>query len=197
MGILDLFFRKKEEAEHVPKINAALKSSFSNVKRDILHLHTNLSTHQEHTSKKFQDFEQRIKYLELALKSSQQYVLRASKKEELIQEETEEIPDEETTLNFLKGLPQAELKLFRALYELQLSLNAKHISYKSLASYIYPGKDYNSIRSTITQFVLRLYTEGLVDKQRIGKETYVKVTPNGHKILKSAKMKKLAKEIQA
>lgn len=205
MSIFDFLFKKNEE-ESNSKIHSTLKTSFSNVKQDILHMHKSVSEHKEHTSNKFKELDERIKRIEMILMTKnhlrpelrqEQVIVQKPQNEEV--EETEEAEtaaelEGENILNVLKGIPRAELKLFRTLYELQTSLNAKHISYKSLASYLYPGKDYNSIRSTITQFVLRLYTEGLVDKQRIGKETYIKITPNGHRLLKNAKLKKLIKE---
>ena len=196
MGVFSFLFKKKSgEVEKISKINDTLKSSFSNVKTDILHLHKNLSDHTSHTHGRFQEMEDRIKRIELILMNNKpQQAIKILEQRELIKEE-ETTPDVDV-INVLKGLPPAELKLFRTLYELQSSLNAKHISYKSLASYIYPGKEYNSIRSTITQFVLRLHTEGLIDKQRIGKETYVKISQQGHKILKNAKIKRIMKEVE-
>lgn len=194
MGILDFLF-KRGEREVLTRVHYSLKNSFTNVKKDMTHLHKTVSDNKEHTTKKFQEFEDRIKKLELVLHSNHPQQLTKI----LIQKEPEqeEIQDSDSMLSILEGLPKSELKLFKTLYELQLSLNAKQISYKSLASYLYPGKDYNSIRSSITQFVLRLNTEGLIEKQRIGKETYVKISQQGHKLLKNAKNKKLIKELEA
>ena len=126
----------------------------------------------------------------------QRTIGRPQQIEEVNENEFEANEDEDILINQLKGIPKAELKLFKTLYELQQSLNVKHISYKSLASYLYPGKDYNSIRSTITQFVIRLYTEGLIEKQRIGKENYVRLTQHGQKVIKNAKIKRMIKEIE-
>jgi hypothetical protein len=208
MGVLDFLFGKKEEEDPSVKINSSLKSSFLNVKKDILDLHKNFSNHHNNHYQKFDQIDQRLKRIESSMEILSDYV-REYKSNVKIQRATQNVeekdeeeitldePDEDNqVMSVLKSLPRAELKLFRTLYELQNSLNAKHISYKSLAQYLYPGKDYNSIRSTITQFVLRLYSEGLIDKQRIGKETYVKITNNGYKLLKNAKIKKLMKEAE-
>ncbi len=200
MAIFGRFFKKRrEQEEQFSKINETLKGSFTNVKKDVLHLHGTFTDHKEHTHNRLQELEERIKRLELVLMSSKpqraaELIVEAAEEEEI--EQIEEQLDGEMILSALKGIPRAELKLFKTLYDLQTSLNAKHISYKSLASYLYPGKDYNSIRSTITQFVLRLYTEGLIDKQRIGKETYIKITPNGYKLLKNTRIKRMIKEAE-
>ncbi|MBI2148715.1 hypothetical protein HYU23_03475 [Candidatus Woesearchaeota archaeon] len=203
MGLFSFFKKKKsDKEEHTAKINEALKNSFSNVKKDILHIHKGISDHKDNTHKRFESIEKRLEKIEINLNILQQtqrpqkFIEKTPKQIEA-EEETEELPEEEDILlNQLRGIPKAELKLFKTLYELQQSLNLKHISYKSLASYLYPGKDYNSIRSTITQFVLRLYTEGLIEKQRIGKENFIKLTPHGQKVIKSAKTKRMIKEIE-
>src|SRR3989338_873615 len=182
MGIFDFISKKRKSEQHnLIKISEHLKGSFNNVKKDILHLHGIVEEHTKSTNNKFLVIEDRMKRIErlLATKQNQEEKESSSTHINKIQLNYKELEEEilvepETStppiLNVLRSLPRAELKLFKALYELQNSLNAKHISYKSLANYLYPGKEYNSIRSTITQFVLRLYTEGLIDKQRIGKE---------------------------
>ncbi len=181
-----------------------LKNSFSNVKKDMLHLHQTVSTQVNHTNKKFSEIDERMRRIEFLLHSNlrknqepERTIIQEPEKKDLEVEQVEEIETtEDAAINLLKSLPRAELKLFKALHELQNSLKAKHISYKSLANYIYPGKEYNSIRSTITQFILRLNTEGLVDKQRIGREAYAKITPHGFQSLKSAKIQKIIKDLE-
>jgi len=195
MGLFDFLFRRGDR-EIIARVNYTLKNSFHNVKKDVTHIHKTISDHKEYTNKRFQEVEEKFKKLELILNSNHpQKLIRIIQNNEL-KEEIEEPIENDNLLNMLRGIPKAELNLFKTLYGLQQSLNAKHISYKSLASYLYPGREYNSIRSTITQFVLRLHTEGLIEKQRIGKETYVKISQNGYKLLKSAKIKKAMKEIE-
>ena len=205
MGIFDFLFKKKEAEDITTEINKSLKNSFSNVKKDILNLYENNAEQNSITNSRFAAIEKRLERIEANSSVLSSYIREIKKyheaKEEVIEEPEEELEvqrlnEQDNIGNVLKNLPRAELKLFIALHELQQNLNAKQISYKSLASYLYPEKEYNSIRSTITQFILRLYTEGMIDKQRIGKETYVKITPNGYKILKSARIKKLIKEVE-
>ena len=205
MGIFDFLFKKKEAEDITIEINKSLKNSFSNVKKDILNLYENNAEQNSITNSRFAAIEKRLERIEANSSVLSSYIREIKKyheaKEEVIEEPEEELEvqrlnEQDNIGNVLKNLPRAELKLFIALHELQQNLNAKQISYKSLASYLYPEKEYNSIRSTITQFILRLYTEGMIDKQRIGKETYVKITTNGYKILKNAKIKKLIKEVE-
>ncbi len=212
MGLFSIFKKKVDNKEdHVKKINEILKSSFSNVKKDMLHVHKKVLDHTDSSIRRFERIEKRLERMEITLNVLQQTQkhqriiidqpqIEQSKKIQIEEDIVPEIDfeqEDEVLASQLKGIPQAELKLFKTLCDLQQSLNLKHISYKSLASYLYPGKDYNSIRSTITQFVLRLYTEGLIDKQRIGKETFIKLTTHGHKVLKNQKTKKIIKELEA
>jgi len=202
MGVFSFLFKKKNSDDHIIRINNSLKSSFSNIKEDMLHVHKSLSSHTENTSKRFQDIEERVKRMEKVLSALNYQSTKITKEEPIIiapvqiKEESYELEEVKDILSVLNGIPKAELKLFKTIHDLQLSLNAKHISYKSLASYLYPGKEYNSIRSTITQFVIRLHTEGLVEKQRIGKETYVCISSHGNRLLKDARIKKIIKDIE-
>jgi len=202
MGLFSFLSKKRnKKQEHLDKIGEHLKNSFSNVKKDMLHLHQSVNNHMSHTNRKFNDIEDRMKRIELMFLTNHRQAREEIEEKitkQRVKEEPEESEDtqEDAVLNLLKSFPRAELKLFKALHELQNSLNAKHISYKSLANYIYPGKEYNSIRSTITQFILRLNTEGLVDKQRIGREAYAKITPYGGQILKNARVRNVIKEVE-
>ncbi len=200
MGFFDLFKKKNiEKNEDLVELSENLKNSFLNVKKDMSGLHKTVEDHTIQTNLKIQSIELRMERIEGLLMN--QFTTKVKPQEQVLKEEQKISEEQEIEpyerdlfLETLKVLPRAELKLFATLYELQNSLNAKHISYKSLASYLYPGKEYNSIRSTITQFILRLHSEGLIDKQRIGKEVYVKVTPHGQKLLKNTKIKNLIKE---
>ena len=200
MSIFNFLFKKKSEEDHIGRMNNSLKSSFSNIKNDMLHLHKTISSHTDNTSKKFQEVENRVRRMELILMTLNNISNKEIKETKIVipqQQEPMEEPEEQIELiSVLNGIPKAELKLFKTLHDLQLSLNAKQVSYRSLASYLYPGKEYSSIRSTITQFVLRLHTEGLIEKQRIGKETYIRITNHGNKILKDVRVKRLIKEIE-
>lgn len=193
MGIFSFLFKRGDHEEKISNIEETLKSSFSNVKKDIIHVHKTISDHKDTHHDRFQQIEERLKRIELSLLVNQPKKL-AKKVVEEEEFEEQEIPNQ--TANIFQSMPRAELKLFKTLYDIQLTLNAKNISYKSLASYLYPGKEYNSIRSTITQFVIRLHTEGLVEKKRIGKETYVGVSKYGLKMLKKAKIKRILKELE-
>lgn len=194
MGLFSLFFKKEGDKENqIAKINETLKTSFSNVKKDITNVHKHISDHKEDTHNKFKYIEERIKKLELVLLNNQQNLSKPVAEEV---ENEEPTADESQLLDLLKGFPRAELRLFSAIYQLQKSLNANHISYKTLAKYLYPQKEYDSIRSTIAQFILRLQAEGLVDKKRMGKEAYVKITNTGHKALRKVRKKNLLRDLE-
>src|SRR3989344_9352709 len=94
MGVFSFLFKKKsEDVENISKINDTLKSSFSNVKTDILHLHKNLSDHTSHTHGRFQEMEDRIKRIELILMNNKpQQAIKILEQRELIKEE-ETTPD--------------------------------------------------------------------------------------------------------
>ena len=64
MGLFSIFKKKRDEEERAAKINEALRNSFSNVKKDIVHIHKGFSDHTEHASKKFESIEKRLERIE-------------------------------------------------------------------------------------------------------------------------------------
>ncbi len=197
MGVFDFLFKKKRSnKDNFSNINKSLQYSFSNVKKDILYLQESFKEKDNETNQKFQLIEERVKNVESLLSRLMQNNQTAIKTKEKSTEGTSDIQYDDSFLNVLKSFQRAEIRMFKTIYELQTNLNLKHISYKSIASYLYPNKDYSSIRSAITQFLTRLNAEGLIDKRRIGKEAYVGITPEGHKLLKGAKIKKFIESLE-
>lgn len=198
MGIFDFLFKKnRHEGDKISTINKSLHNSFSNVKKDILHLHKTIKEKDDETNQRFQLIEERIKKMEgLFFSKLTQKESFMQKIKEQPREEKSDIEYDDSFLNALKSFQRTEIRMFKTIYELQTNLHLKHISYKSLASYVYPNKNYGSIRSAITQFLARLHTEGLVDKKRVGKEAYVTLTPQGYRVIKNAKIKKFIESLQ-
>ena len=116
MGLFSIFKKKRDEEERAAKINEALRNSFSNVKKDIVHIHKGFSDHTEHASKKFESIEKRLERIEVTLNVLQQTrrpqrtIGRPQQIEEVNENEFEANEDEDILINQLKGIPKAELK---------------------------------------------------------------------------------------
>ena len=93
--------------------------------------------------------------------------------------------------DILEGLTDTHKHLFKTIYHLQSQLGGNAVSFKSLASMAYAGKDYGQIRSTISQYLNSLYQMGLIDKKRYGKEAFISLTDLGLSIVDKKDLVKL------
>jgi hypothetical protein len=168
---------KKEIKDHIHNLHLHLSHSFTNIKDDISNIHLHLSQ----KDKKMAELEGKLILLEnkimysLQLKEGPMQI--ETKKEEIIELERESSMAELTSFTYTQ---QAILK---ALCELQEQLNSP-ISFKSLAKYLYPGKKYGAVRTTLSEYIDTLSTYGLVTKNKIGRETVANITKKGQTLAK-------------
>ena len=99
-----------------------------------------------------------------------------------------EIP-ENLDISDIASLTYTQQAILKALYELQVQLDSP-ISFKSLAKYLYPGKRYGSVRTTLSEYLDTLSTYNLVKKDKIGRETVANITSKGKKLAKELVKKK-------
>jgi hypothetical protein len=166
------FFKKwaKEEIDSpIRKLSFHISNSFLNVKKDM----DALSSENSVNSEKFVRIEQRMEFLEkqiLIILSSEK-----TPKEEI------ELPSRELKLlpeTVLESLTFTQKKLLFALYEYQEKLESP-ISLKSLAKIMYPDKKYGQVRTTITEYLDVLASNGLIQKTRRRRQSYAQMTENG------------------
>ena len=169
---------KNELNFHFGRLHLDLSKAFLNIKNDISNIHRNLG---ERNSRIY-DIERRLTALEHKLILS----LEGGKQSRL--KEQNESEEEETDLKEESGFPTltyTQKVILAAIYELGQQLNSP-ISFKSVATYLYPGKKYASFRTTLSEYIDLLSTYDLARKEKIGRETVTVITKKG---------KKLAKEI--
>ncbi len=176
----------KEAHERIDQVHRVLKNSFENVKEDIQELgdwqRTLEMSHKEHKYK-LEDIHQRLKRIEnyiFSLNNLHNQKVESTKqvqKKEI--EELEDISDSKDVLNILTA---TQVNMFIKLYQLQKQVGSK-ISYKSLASILYKDKNYNEVRSTLSEYISFLVDHDLVKKYRKGKESYAGITERGLELL--------------
>lgn len=81
-------------------------------------------------------------------------------------------------------LTRLQQETFYTLANLIYKTNAKWVSIKSLVSELYPGRPYNTVRTTIFEYIKTLEEIGLVDRQKRGILTYLAITEKGTGIIK-------------
>lgn|SRR3989344_4222933 len=200
-----IFGRKESDAEdRFQRLHETLKLTFSNIREDIDRLHKWTENTHENTQDhrlKLREHELRLLKIENQLNSIvSTMLLREQAPTPLIEEKRnfrlqEELPLEEGPERVKKSeifsaLTKTQLDLFKTIYQIQKQANSNKVSLRSIANLHYAGKPYNSVRSTISDYLTILHTWGLIKKQRVGKESFVAITKNGLELISETKEKK-------
>ena len=193
-----LFKKRDDTEERFRNLHDVLKTTFSNVREDIDRLHKWVdSSHEHHNSHRinFKEHELRLLKLENQISLLLDKVLHeeAPEKEEYEgdKDEIEELLPKKISQNeIFSSLTKTQLDLFKTIYQIQKQTNSSKVSLRSIANLHYSGKPYNSVRSTISDYLTMLHTWGLIKKQRVGKESFVAITKTGMDLISETKEKK-------
>lgn len=176
-------FKKKEEIpeqHHIKKrvdtIEQGVKSSFSNIRKDILHLFSKLDKHDK----------------ELLMLKHRLSTMQSTKEPEIQEEITREIEVDSTKPNIAwEDLTTVQQSLFKSLAVLQVESSQKWVAMKNLAEELYPNKPYDSVRSMISDYIHLLVDMGLVKKSRKRRQVYLSLSKTGTKFFDKTKQKKI------
>src|SRR3989344_7119187 len=151
-------------------LHHSLTLSFSNIKSEIQHLtkslsHSHKKHHYHHTH--LNEHEQKIRVLSKRLEQLES-LLKIQP-----QQTTGIVVTESSQTNPLDFLTDTQRIFCQKLALLQKETPGKWIPLKYLAQELYPGKDYQQIRSTISQFVSTIEDLGFVKRIRKGRQAYV------------------------
>jgi len=177
-----------EIKEHIHNLHLHLSNSFLNIKKDI----TNIHEHLNQKDKRILELEGKVSQLERRILYFLQF-----KEEEPKQIETskEEVTEEKIIpISDLTSMTFTQQAILKAIYQLQNQLNSP-ISFKSLAKYLYPGKKYSAVRTTLSEYIDHLSTYNIVKKDRVGRETVASITKKGQKLAEEMTKKDKQKKI--
>jgi chromosome segregation ATPase len=167
---------KKRDDKRVDELESSIKNSFQNMRTDMSHVSkwiTHFKTKHEEHHTKIEDLHKRIELLEelLAVKNavSSKIPQKVRVKEENLDELEEELPE----ISNEKELPEAQMRVCECLAALQREEPNSWSSLPKLAAEVYPGRDYEQVRSAILQLVNVLEAEGFVAKKKVRKSVYV------------------------
>ncbi|MBI5392150.1 hypothetical protein HZB00_04065 [Candidatus Woesearchaeota archaeon] len=145
------------------------------------HHHTKTTHHEKRIEILEQKLEQVLLLLSQLDQEEQSQTVVAQKEEWKPAQESLSIID---TIN---ELTTTQKMIFGAVLNLQQQFGYNAVSTKSLAKVIYPDKEYDQVRSTLSEYLAMLATFGLLAKKRKGKESFVTITTTGLKIGKVIK----------
>jgi len=191
---------KRSVIKKLKELDSALKSSFSNLKCDMVKISNHLidldsrineQNNQLRELKKeidsLRDKEISIDTIKENLKKEILQDLRASQKSN---NSTRESPDEAFGNRSVKstersvsvrrtpnttGFTGLHMEMLKRLMVLQIESGKRGVSLRRLADELYPHKRYSSIKSTLSEYIKKLNQAGFVEKKKRGK-LYVSYT---------------------
>ncbi len=186
--------RRYQLFNKLTNIEDSLKNSFFNIKRDINKINNFLYYHDTTIS----HLKDRVLFLESQVKE-----LRTKNPEKIKEFKEklapiEEIPthqnifeDKSQLLVKWEDLTNIQQNIFLRLGLLQVESSQKRIAMKHLAEELYPEKEYNDVRSMISDYINLLNEHGLIKKTRKGRQIFVSITEKGLIYYDKTKRKKL------
>ncbi|GEM_PF-1128771 len=202
-----LWFLKKKENPSEKKIEdlqSNIKTSFTHIKKDMhemaswmkdIHIKTNHHLQKtDHHERRIQEMETKLEQILLVLDNVGTSSPEKSPQE--IQEPNQtggfiEASITPNTLETINELTATQRQMFGTILSLQQQLGYNAISLKSLAKVMYPEKEYDQVRSTLSEYLSMLSVFGLIAKKRTGKESYVTVTSLGTKVGQAIKQEQI------
>ncbi|MFH1210044.1 MAG: helix-turn-helix domain-containing protein [archaeon] len=187
------FFKKRDDSSE--DINAKLHSSFSNIKKDMVGIsewishfktkHNNHDQNYEFLSKEINTLKEDVKYLKALIVSQyqNQQKIEQTKQEEPkinynLEEEKIHLPKEK----ILQSLTLTQVELLKSLARIQYEHDLDSVSLRDIKEEYYPSKNYNEVRTTISQYLDILLELGLVTKKRKGRQIYTSLTEKGKQL---------------
>lgn len=181
------FFKNKHLHKRIKEMEKSLSHSFSKISEDFMSTHKKVDHHSSHTDKRFNELYGRIHHLEKLILSK---LTEEAPKVEQTKQKTKKIQKQHTHLT---TLTEAQRKLYGEIIGLHLESGSEWISLTDLAKQVYPGREYNKIRSTLSEFTSILEESGLLNKKIQRKKAFVKATDKGTLYLDQGRGKKLKK----
>ena len=164
----------------IANLSNSIKDSFSNIKQDINQIFKYIETlnkeiqdrhskheskHEEH-SERFNEVIQRLDLLE--------DIINNPKKTKLDENWLDKKPKED--ISSWDELTDVQKIICFKLASLQKENKDLWIPFKNIVRELYPDKDYDAVRSMITQYTYILEELGYVKRRRKGRQTYLKST---------------------
>lgn len=190
MGIFSLFSKQHTEDSldrKISGINENISSSFKKVKEDFQSIGKWIQ-HFEKNDQKQEDellnLKSELRYLRALLKERHpvvENVREIVKKEPFIEDVVTEEFEESNSTNPLDHFTDTQRAIFSRLGVIQKEGSQSWIPLKQIAQEIYPDKQYDDVRSTISEYMGLLSDAGLVKRVRKGKQTFVSISEKGSK----------------
>ncbi|MEK6903926.1 MAG: hypothetical protein AABW64_04765 [Nanoarchaeota archaeon] len=191
------FFKKKRESEisyqkEIALIHDNLKDSFLRIKQDIKIMKdwiSHLNDRDNIQVQELKELQSRVEGMNEVVSYTFLSQQKETEKEVQRQKSIPEVstvfsPPAERSFDLVEELTDTQKSMFYRAGLLLKESGQEWLALKSLASDLYPEREYDQVRSTTSEYVNVLVDNGLLDKKRRGKHTLVSLTKKGDHFFK-------------
>ncbi|MBI2673115.1 hypothetical protein HYX19_02545 [Candidatus Woesearchaeota archaeon] len=191
------FKKKRNEEEHHKKIKelrSLLHDSVSNINGNLQHVGrwiNHFKEKQQHHAISLKEIERRITRIERDINKIQELEVSYNIKPKVVAQGTINLEEDKKypKTDEWELLTEVQKILCYRLAAIEKETPKRWISLKYLAQEIYPDKNYESIRSTISEYTSNLEELGFIQKRRKGKQTFIISTEKNPCLTKKEKKK--------
>ncbi len=191
------FKKKRNEEDHPKKIkelHSLLHGSVSNINSSLQHVGkwiNHFKERQRHHEVSLKEIEKRIARIEKDINKIQEVEVSYNVKPKVVAQGTINLAADKKypKTDEWELLTEVQKILCYKLAAIEKETPERWISLKYLAQEIYPDKNYESIRSTISEYTSNLEELGFIQKRRKGKQTFIISTEKNPCLNKKEKKK--------
>lgn len=167
------FLKKRFGRESENSFKNSVSSAFTNVRTDM----DQISKWVHHFKNKHDGHDKQFNIIHSRLNKIERMLSELSSLQNIKEDDLEESfePEEKSFPQSSQWdtLTETQQRICWLVARLQTEMPDQWISLKYLAQEIYPDKDYNKVRSTLSAYINVLEELGYIDRKRNGKQTYV------------------------
>ena len=199
-------YKKSKENEKWSKLHITLRNSFSLIKKDIENMHYTFNKKESEQDKSLEELHAKMALVESILTDIQekqsnlqeaQQTSQNQVKNIIIHEKLDELNQPSTeTVNVFNHLTDTQKSLLIKLNILLQECGEEWVSMKYLTQELYPNKNYENVKSMVSNYTDTLLNLGLLEKKRKGRQIYLTLTNKTKKVLPQKKLKLKIKNIK-
>lgn len=191
--------KKNEENEKWSRLHIILRNSFSLIKKDIENMNYIFNRKESEQDKSLEELHTKMALVESILTEVQekqnslqeiQQISQNQVKNMIVQERLNELKNPSTeTVSLIEHLTDTQKSLLIKLNILLQESGEEWISMKYLTQELYPNKNYEDVKSMVSNYTDTLLNLGLLEKKRKGRQIYLLLTNKTKKILPQKNLK--------
>lgn len=191
--------KKIQEDEKWSKLHITLRNSFSLIKKDIENMNYVFNKKESEQDKSLEELHAKMALVESILAEIQEKQSNFQEAQQTSQNQVknmiihEKLGESEhpsvDTIKVIDHLTDTQKSLLIKLNILLQESGEEWVSMKYLTQELYPSKNYEDVKSMVSNYTDTLLNLGLLEKKRKGRQIYLALTDKTKKVLPQKKLK--------